>query len=149
MEVIPPVAYGQQPAKPSTWVRAGMAFNVILLIPWRSAKLHDIRCVFTVSICYEDIRLLLLVTSRSTAEWDFSACSFIGGSNHYAGLKAEVLLRSHPDVPCRQGNTDHMLVAFPTITLDQTLLKCCMRCLNGKWQPQPSPAFCGGAFRNT
>lgn len=41
-------------------VKAGMTFCVILLIPWRFAKLCEKHCVLTVAICYEHIRLLVL-----------------------------------------------------------------------------------------
>lgn len=86
--VIPLATHSLQSAEPSAWVKAGMVFHVILLTPWRSAKLHEIGCIFTVANCYEHITLFVLVTSRSAAEWDFSACPFRGRNSHYTELRS-------------------------------------------------------------
>lgn len=81
----------QQSAEPSSWVKAGMVLHIILLIPRRFAKLHEIRCVFTVAICYVHVRLLVLVTCACAGAGQprsgISACPFRGRSNHYTELR--------------------------------------------------------------
>lgn len=80
---IPLAALSQQSAESSIWVKVGMAFSVILLIPWRFAKLHEKRRVFPVAICYEHIRLPVLVASRSAAGGGFLSYPFSDGINLY------------------------------------------------------------------
>lgn len=91
VEAIPPATHSQQSAEPSSWVKAGMALHIILLIPWRFAKLHEIRCVFTVATCYEHIRLLVLVTCACACagqlQSGISACPFRGRSDHCTELR--------------------------------------------------------------
>lgn len=87
-EKIPPVSHSQQFADPSAWVKSGMVFHIILLIPWRFAKRHEKCGVFTAAICYKHVRLLVLVTSGSAEEWDFSACPIRSGSNHCTELRS-------------------------------------------------------------
>lgn len=79
---------------------------------------NEICCSFTEAICYKHIWFLVLVTNRSAVEWDFSVCPFRGGSNHYTELRSRRSSQSHPDLHCRQENTDPdgMLVALWVIT---------------------------------